>query len=314
MNRVILSGITGGSPLAALASFGLLRICQEIPELKGARLSWNYKENDGTALDEPVAVMHFSNTVDEGILVSTLVEHIASVNSEYFDWSDDIRVPPEKFTEMLNLHLKNSSLYERLWADMLSAFGSEIVVDRVKGMVKPTLFKMTAGQQRFLRSISEVRDSLKSKTDEAVREALFGPWLYKDPYHSLGWDPATERLHALRVEAPTKETPRCVRAAVYLAAESLPIFPTVVLPSRKLGTTGFTKNGDGNDAFVWPVWEPPIGVESLKSLLASSELISGRKGMRSLMRRGVIAVYGAVRFEFGQGYGIFRPSSVVWSR
>jgi hypothetical protein len=70
------------------------------------------------------------------------------------------------------------------------------------------------------------------------REALFGRWRYDDPQHSLGLDPSTERLHALRAVSSTKEESCGVATAVGLAFEALPLFPCFWADGR-LATTGF---------------------------------------------------------------------------
>jgi len=139
---------------------------------------------------------------------------------------------------------------------------------------------------------------------------LFGPWKYEDRYHSLGWDPMTERLHALRHCAPTSEVPRSVRAGVWFAVESLPLFPTA-RATKRLATTGFTRK-NGNMRLIWPILTKAIGLNTLRTLLASAELFEP-EGRNSLGMRGVVAIYESVRSEFGQGYAILRPATLAWS-
>jgi hypothetical protein len=81
------------------------------------------------------------------------------------------------------------------------------------------------------------------------REALFGPWRYEDPQHSLGWDPSAERLHALRSRSPTKDAPQGVAAAVWLAFEALPLFPCF-LSGGSLVTRGFVRRGREYDQLL----------------------------------------------------------------
>ncbi len=315
MSSIRLTGITGSSPLGVLALYGILRLCQEIPDLEGARVFWQQKTTDGYFLDEPLAEIVIPGEVDGAALVGILANHIKEKKSEYFEWSDDydVRVQQDVFRDMIIKYLANSGWKDRSWVDWLAAFGSEVIVDRSKKLVKPTLFYMTSGQQKFLKILSEISRSMKKGTGEALREAIFGPWMYRDPFHSLGWDPSTERLYAYGEKAPTAEKASCVKGAVYLAAESLPIFPTIALPNRKLATIGFFGQGEYDYKFFWPLWYSPIGIDSLRSLLSSAELYDTRSGKSSLIRRGVFAVYTAERTGFAKGYFIFRPSSVVWS-
>jgi hypothetical protein len=78
------------------------------------------------------------------------------------------------------------------------------------------------------------------RTSEAFAEALWGPWRYRDRGHTLGWDPDGERQHAYEAHAPDKSPPVRVRAAVWLAFEALPLFPTAAVAGR-LHVGGFDR-------------------------------------------------------------------------
>jgi hypothetical protein len=174
---------------------------------------------------------------------------------------------------------------------------------------------MTSGNQRFLQSIrvlAGAAETAKGKpnplTRDAVEEALFGPWRYQDPHHSLGWDPNAQRLHALRGKLPEKDKEkRSVRAAVFLASQALPLFPCFSV-RRKLRTTGF-RQFDGDDWLVWPVWGTPISVETLRSLLA-------QPFDSDLRERGVEIVYRCQRSHTGGSEGNYQvfshPEECSW--
>lgn len=298
---LVLSGLVGSSPIGALAAFGLLRVCSEIPELRDARLSW-------VSQDDWVAALLVTQKNGPDDLIDRLVEYLSARQMDVFNWSTDIRVAPDDFRARLIEKAMSSTVSERTGADYFSAFGSEMVVDGSKGLVKPTAFYMTSGQQKFLDSVNDLVMNLKVSSSESIREALFGPWRYNDNQHSLGWDPITERMYALRHRAPTSEAATSVRAAVWLAVEALPLFSTSVRNGGRLSTTSFSSENNQN-VFVWPMWTDPIGLDGLRSLLATSELYGRRKDYKKLYRRGVSAVYQSVRSEFGQGYAIFRPAT-----
>lgn len=302
--EIKLTGIIGSNPLGALAAFGLLRVCHEISGSAFASLSWQLE-------DDWVAVLTLPTGQSETSLVAHLVEHLRARSLEVFNWNDDVREQPESYKRRLREQAQKARYCERLDADYYAAYGSEMKADGSKGLVKPTAFYMTSGQQKFLKSVREVAESLQSGSEDAIHEALFGPWRYQDEYHSLGWDPMTERMYALRHRAPTSEQPVCVRAAVWFAVEALPLFPTVVTRGR-LETAAFTRQ-DGVTQFVWPIWTNPVGLDTLRTLLLTSELLGRPDHWESLERRGVAAVYESVRSEFGKGYAILRPPSVVWS-
>jgi hypothetical protein len=310
-NEIPLTGLIGSSPLGALAAFGLIRICREISDLSGARLYW-LRDLDGIPTDDWFAVLSVTNGVNRVELVEKLADHQKNRSFNVFEWSKDIRVSSEEYKELLRKHAESSNLHDRSDADYFTAFGSEIVKDGSKGLVKPTAFHMTSGQQKFLDNIHKMGDALRldDSCKYAFKEALFGPWRYQDLYHSLGWDPSTERQHAMRDRAPSSENPRCVLGAVWLAVESIPLFPTAVSRGRLL-TTGFSTKAKVTK-LVWPIWTRPIGVDALRTLLMTSDLLSGNESCETLTRRGVAAVYQAVRSEFGKGYAILRPANLVW--
>lgn len=260
--------------------------------------------------DDWMAVLTVASSIDERALLNHLEVRQRALKLDVFSWSEDIRVKPEKYRVLLIQHAEAATARDRWSADYYAAFGSETVTDGSKGLVKPTAFHMTSGQQKFSKNVLELAESFSDGCNDALKEALFGPWKYGDLYHSLGWDPMTERLHALRHRAPTSETPLSVRAAIWFAVESLPLFPTAIAVKR-LATTGFTRR-NGNTRLLWPIWTTPIGIKTLKTLLASSEL-SEPKGRNSLGMRGVVAIYESVRSEFGQGYAILRPATLAWS-
>lgn len=303
--RIELTGLIGSSPMGALAAFGLLRACSEIETLREARLAWSIEDQD-----DWTAILYSPSKIEISDLVKSLSDYQSERNLDVFSWSEDIRVEPDEYVEKLKTEALNASHAKRLNADFFSAFGSDLVTDRSKGLVKPTAFHMTSGQMKFLHIANELGVRLKDKSAEQIKEALFGPWLYRDNQHALGWDPTVERMHALRHKAPTSEKATSVAYAVWLALEALPLFPTVANGGR-LGTTGF-KRINRENIFSWPIWNDPIGIDTLRCLLASSELYKNSNTL-SLSYRGIAAIYQSVRGEFGQGYAIFRPSELRYS-
>lgn len=293
-NDIFLPGLVGSNPLGAMAAFGLLRVCSEISDLAGTRLHWIWDQDWRAMLRVPQAVGR-----------EELIEHLVLCQKDrslsVFNWSDDIKVDPETYREQMLSHIINSSLYHRLEADYFAAYGSEMIKDKTsKGNVKPTALHMTAGQQKFLKLISkDLAKSMAKKTAQAYDEALFGPWRREDDINSLGWDPSAKRLHALRHRSPSSDVFHCVRAAIWLAVEALPLYPTASI-SNRLQTTGFTMIRPM--MFSWPIWGPPISLDTLRTLIMTSD------SKTSLRRRGVKAIYHSERAESSQGGAFLRPS------
>lgn len=308
MTQLVLNGLVGSKPIGAMAAFGLLRICQKIEMLKGAKLGW-------MLLDDWIPVLEVPSDVAPQTLSQTLAEEHQRQEFPWLHWDIDLRIPPEKFREQIKKFLSEASRKYRESVDFMASFGSDAFVD-ANGNVSPTLFHMTSGQQKFLNVLQELEVSLKeprrnvSSSEEAFRQALFGPWLYDDSEHSLGWDPDMERMHALRYREPSKDkTNKSVRAAVWLSGQSLPIFPTSP-GTRRLQTAGFRWENKAY-RFSWPIWETAVSLPTLKSLLTHPGLQQGGRQRRQLMGMGVSAIFESKRYSFGQGYGIFRPADLI---
>lgn len=301
--EIELTGLTGSSPIGALAAFGLLRLCVEIEALSKAKLGWRRR-------DDWFAVLSLPEEIDKETLVALLSEHLRKQPADVFAWSRDIRVTREQYQAALQKSADDADFADRRFCDYLAAFASEMAVDNAKGLVKPTAFYMTSGQQRFLSIALELVQVFQKNQSEKLNEVLFGPWLYRDAQHSLGWDPSAERMHALRHKAPTDDPiKRSVNGAIRLALEALPLFPVFPDKNGRLSTSGFVRVNREN-VFQWPLWQTSIGLESLKTLLASSELSNNK----IMSQRGIGAVYSAVRSESNKGLAIFRPAQLVWQK
>jgi hypothetical protein len=306
MHDLPLTGLYASNPLGAMAAFGLLRVLSEMKEFAGVKLYWRETDDWQAALFTP-------NEATKESLVQGLVHRQRALDRSTISWSDDIRVQTGGFLERLHQQATAATVANRINADRFAAYGSELVTDGSKGLVKPTAFHMTSGQARFLRKLAELAGDLRQDSGKAFEEALFGPWCYEDEQHSMGWDPNTERMAALRYMAPTKEEPHSVRAAVWLASEALPLFPTEAAESPygvRLKTTGFSRQ-NREWVFRWPVWQTPIALPTLKSLLAAPWLVGDSLDGDGLARRGVVVVFESVRYRFGKGYGIFKLATLV---
>jgi hypothetical protein len=295
MTAVTLGGLLGSHPLGALAAFGLLRLLSE---------------------RDPTATLHFQMSDDwvakiqsgafstEDALLSGLIDWINSRElSAAIDWADDVRISPDEYRALLK---EGANEGPRARLEVMSALAADGATDAQKGLIKPSAFYMVSGQQSFLGRFREILAQARQSPEAVVREAIFGPWRYLVRMHSLGWDPNTERLYALRSRAPTSEEPSCVAGAVLLALWALPLMPSVSREGRPM-TVGF-RRGEAGQLYSWPVFSTPISLGDLKTLLQV-----GRRGWISSgkRRRGIEAIYESERFEFGQGYAVLRPARVV---
>jgi hypothetical protein len=313
MSEMVLTGLVGSLPLGALAAFGLLRCCEELDGFRGARLGW--RPEGGWC-----AVLQADGAVDVEQLVGALAarqQHRA--DAPELDWADSIKTACASYQEALRRAGQELGEGRRDYADFLAAFACELAADD-RGQLEPTAFYMTSGRQEFLAEARKLARRLaegvsvgrrRKGPEELFREALLGPWRYEDPQHSLGWDPSTERLHALRARSPTKEPSAGVSAAVWLAFEALPLFPCF-LSGGGLATTGFHARGPRREAvtsLTWPLWRHPVPLGTVRSLLSLKELAQ-EEPPAALRARGVEAVFRSERYKVRtQGnYHILRPA------
>jgi hypothetical protein len=286
MRPLDLPGLKGHHPLGFLAACGALRCCS----LNGreAMLAWRVTEEDGGW----VAVLHAKDLDMEILLDALLTRASAEKDSAALRWSGRID-DRGKFRAVCSKSLSDDrSTQDRGVLALLPALASDLVLNAKTQRLQPTALDFTSASQPFLKSIRDLSGDLSKKVKssrsrpspaDSLRETFCGPWQYRDKTHSLGWDPQTQRLHALRNRLPEKDKQkRSVRGAVFLASLALPMYPCFAVNGR-LRTTGFHRF-QGQDWFAWPIWQEPISLDSVRTLL-------GHSLSSNLSQRGVAVVY-----------------------
>lgn len=292
-----LSGIVGSTPIGLMAALGILRICSLGDPMDNPRIYWKQ-------YDDWVAVLNTDVSMSQDDVVSRIFSFLQSDKRSFFQM-DDVRMEPDKFKGYALDFIDSATYSDRSRVDYWAAFGTEMIVDRSQGLIKPTGFYMSTGKQKFLGKIKGTMDRI---TTEKIHEALFGPWEYDDDHASaMGWDPATHRIHALRKQDPSSDKSNlCESAAEWLAYESLLMFPTFTGGNGKVITSGFS-----DTYFTWPIWTEPADIDTLRTMALSREIFDESLRNR-LESRGVAAVYRSKRLEFSKGYGVFLPGELVW--
>ncbi len=274
-----LTGLKGNNPIGFLAACGLFRVANQDFESK---LSW--RRSGGS--NGPWTACFSTSCVDtESSLRDRIIEVVADSAKRYLDCLDEYSLTTteakvedyRRIGKEIICRLGNSA-GEQTVAEMLSGFGSDLITRKKKDqtVISNSHLLMTSGQQDLLnekgRKLAkkltkrQKGGKIASAVREKIEEALFGPWRYEDDEHPLGWDPQMQRLHALRNKEPTNDNKkRSVSVAVYLASQSLPLFPCFAIGGR-LHTAGFHYDNSG-DWFAWPIWSNPISLDTLRSLL-----------------------------------------------
>lgn len=181
--------------------------------------------------------------------------------------------------------------------DLLAAFASDGCLDKGRVVATPFCFITGSGHQYFL---DTARQLMELVTAERVRSTLFGSWTYADEKLSMRWDPIEDRRYALMDRDPTATDNKCrtVWVANLLAYRALALFPSAPRAGY-LATTGWDRSA-GEPTFTWPIWEHPIGLHAIRSLLLLRELTSGAPDHPALRARGVVATFRARRVQVGR--------------
>ncbi|MFN7779681.1 MAG: hypothetical protein ACK5RK_12540 [Betaproteobacteria bacterium] len=311
---LLLPGLDGRNPLGFLAALGTVALASRAYAEQTVRLSW-CKDSGGW---RPQLHFHHCETAD-GLLDKLSTAQLLSRVSPAFDLGDDLDLPLALFRQAALAALLGGSAGDRTYLDFLSAFGSEAVEaksnGKATGTISDTAFRTMsgAGHQHFLKTM---RTLCADTTVEHVKNTLFARWTYGDPSknHTMRWDPADDVRYALRWANPSDDKDRADRGSMWganhLAVEALVLFPTVPRGSR-LATTGIVEAPPTGTTFTWPIWEAPVGIDVVRSLLALDELRSSSPDRTVLERRGVVAVFRSTRFTQGKFRNFGLAAAVV---
>jgi hypothetical protein len=211
---------------------------------------------------------------------------------------DSIVVPSREFRELTELLAGEADPKNRTHIDMMGAFGCEACVDPKTDRLDATPFCFIngSGHQWFLGTVNE----LMMKVDrERIRKCLFEPWMYEDDKLSMRWDPVEDRRYALMWDDPSKVKVKTVWAANLLAYRGLQLFPSVI-EQGTLGTTGF-ETTNKRDYFTWPLWNGPLSLDVVRSVLSLKELRNERPDRTKLSSMGIREIFRSERIKVGSG-------------
>ena len=160
-----------------------------------------------------------------------------------------------------------------------------------------------------------VRNIVTNATPRHLEKAMFEPWQYDDPIEkqTMRWDPIDDVRYALRWRIPSGDPTRkkqgTVLGANRLAIEGLPLLPTMPV-SSVLRTTGFTGQGSRDMFWTWPIWQSPLPLDVVRSLLSLHELQLPAPRRDRLAKMGVIEIYRSQRLTVGK-FRNFAPAASV---
>jgi hypothetical protein len=306
LQRIELRGLDAANLLGYMAALGTLRTLTIADPAAEVRMSWT------EAPGRWMPVLHHSKLCGCDDVTSELARLLCVIPDPDPFHDDCLQWTPERFGEHVRNRVEAMTEQRRNIVDFLAALGSEIYEDNGKPQTTALRAIGAGNNEGFIGYMRTIRGCTKS---DRIRAALFKSWDYADDKPVMRWDPNEYRPHALRDKDPSKDTRRfAMRGANRLAIEALPLFPTMPTLTR-LRTTSFVER-DGVVAALCPVWEDPLDVATVSSLLALSDVEQIARATdarerarlrRKLMAREVRQVYWVERFTDGK-YRNFKPS------
>lgn len=293
MPELQLDALVATDPLGYLAALGVLDVVARAHPAKRPSLRW-------TEGFDPVAVLGGVGDLDELIEIldvdRTDWANAVSLNGpDAFSPADDLKPPLDEVEKWF------AAATDPADRRLLHALISEDAAAG-NGQAKPTHLHFTAGQQKFLVMVRELREHV---TAEDIKEALIGPWRFERTLPVLGWNSAGERIHALRGFAPSGDKKRGVPGADWLAFLGLRFLPVATSVRGQLRTARCSATWKVG-AMDWPIWNEPLVERTICALMTlAPDPTAQRAAQRGLTRR----LSASIRRSDQGGYGSFGPAS-----
>jgi hypothetical protein len=308
-NSILLAGIDGSNPLAFLAAIGTLRVASLALPKEVIRMSWEPYAGAWRPRLFGTPSLSAESIVD--LLSTSLLEGSPTARTE-ITLGKNLTMTPDVLRTAA-LHCQTEAFdRNRRSADFISSFGCEIFSREVLGARRVSTtefyFIFGSGHQHFLETAAKL---LTQTQPSQLKEALFGPWTYRDEKLSFRWDPSDAREHAYQWTSPGDETTVTVWGANVLAFEAIPLFPVMPVNNTTI-TTSFLRNRR-SAAFTWPIWSCPLTLDVTRSLLASTHDLEAEQ-VHDLMSRGVVAIFQSVKRKIGEGANFkwaFTPAKAI---
>ena len=303
---LLLDGLDGANPLAFLAALGTLRGLSIAWPGRAVQLSW-------VARDTWRPRLHVDHATPnrEDVLAGLEVFMDARPGHEALGIGDNPAVAPDLFRRAAYEAAVSSSPSPagRSRADFLAGLGCDAATDRNrKDVIQDTALRTMqgTGHQHFLKTM---RDLSERTTADSIARCLFAPWTRGDEHLSLRWDPEEDRRYALRWRAPTREVALTEWGANRLAFEAIPLLPVAPVGTR-LATTGFRGTRATDTYFTWPIWDAPVGLDTLRSVLSMADLQEDAPNRGRLAAMGIREVFRSQRINVDR-YRNFSPARSV---
>ncbi len=273
---VLLTGLDGSSALAYLAAIGTLRTLSIALQRDDVKMNWIQHEG---AWRPRIGV-----PLTDKEVISLLQ---ASLNSKRSDHP----------TVFVSDTARISTFYESARHGTLPHAGLDAWIAALVSDVHPNAtsqFQLTR-RDYFAGNLDEI---MASTTPASLHHSLFEVWRYDERLsgQSLHLEPSEDRRHAYQWNKPSGDPTRnkCgnVIGANRMAIEAIPFF--LALPSKnpdRLLVTGWTGVRSDDSRWTWPIWNIPISLTVVPSVLALAELQEETPDSKKLSAIGILAAY-----------------------
>ena len=280
MTTINFPALDGRMPLGFLASCGVLRLLSEDEPASTYRLSWDPTTANArldssweTTLDEVAEHLYaIASSIPDGALFPRSTPDFPGTKSER-PRPDRIRIPRPLFRMDVD---EWRSLFG---APLIDTWAPAMVTDQVvdgdrsprppdlgdiaakENSVASTPFAAPAGNQTFSSMFGNALNHVHR--DKAVLKSALAAWTRVPGVSGEYLD-----HHVLNgaVDDPSgKSTERGVPGATWLALMSYPLFPVHGRAGRALA--GGWQVIDDRATFAWPLWETPLPIEGLLTLV-----------------------------------------------
>lgn len=304
--KIVLSGMDGSRPLGYLAALGVFRTLGSADGYSAARFAWTRAHGAW----RPVIIFGAGERKSDEELMGDLFSLLDSDVEEHPALR--VNAPDEAGRrEYFQSLLAHASIENRTHADWLSCNESDAADADAISQLQTS--------RRDYHSIA-IRGLLANTTHDHLYRTLFQPWDYSDPIAgvSLHLEPREDRRHAYQWYTPsgdpTRKSSGGMIGANRLALEAWPMFQSLPAKSRdRMTTVGFRGTRVSDTRLAWPIWTPPVSLDSIATILAHRHISDAGKFAEQLSSFGIARVYQCNRILVGKTPNLTTASALMTS-
>ena len=286
-------------PLAEALTQAVIQAKSEarVKGLKGAEATTYVREatSDARGTLQAAEAEYRSSSAQLGDALGQGIAHLGDV----------IGVQPETFRSKAHAALVAPGSDKALLLDCLASQASDAWIEG--GHLSPTPFSFGngAGNQFLLKDFRTLATAVTSVEMQALIDSHTPLRREVKGLTSLNWSPNDQRMYALRWQKPEHEVKQVDVASNALAFCGLACLPAMP-GNKRLVAVGF---GNGISAWTWPLWEPLLTLDVVKSFLSTPVLQIELPDKSQLAALGIAALCRSRRVMY-EKRPYFSPTKV----